>query len=254
MNKPSFGLTLAALGTSFVLHGVAYASLPAVRAFGWSEQQSEVVMEIAAPKRPVEPPPAKAPERVEPEPERPAPAPRPAAPQPKAVTPPAPEPTPVRAPVDLRGVTLTNDGDGSFASVVGDGSSSNGPIRAPVAMPARPAPAPPPSVAPVVRAPALVAASDLSSRPEPPPLDEALRRNYPPEAERQGIGGSASVRARIEPDGRVRAASVIAETFPGFGDACRRTLVGSRWSAPRDREGRPVATEIRYTCRFVVAR
>jgi hypothetical protein len=52
----------------------------------------------------------------------------------------------------------------------------------------------------------------------------------------------------------VRQASVLDESSPGFGEACRRTVTGSRWSPPRDRQGRKVATEIRYTCRFVVER
>jgi len=100
----------------------------------------------------------------------------------------------------------------------------------------------------------VVSVADLSARPEPPALDAALRANYPADAERQGLGGSAQVKARIAPDGRVHNLAVLAESHPGFGEACRRTLAASRWSAPRDRDGRAVATEIRYTCRFVVAR
>jgi TonB family protein len=86
----------------------------------------------------------------------------------------------------------------------------------------------------------------------PPELAANLREHYPPAAKTRGIGGSATVRARIEPDGGVRRVELVSETSDGFGDACRRTLQGSRWSAPRDRDGRPVATYVRYTCRFVV--
>jgi hypothetical protein len=62
------------------------------------------------------------------------------------------------------------------------------------------------------------------------------------------------VEARIEPDGRVRSVTLAGESFAGFGDACKKTLIGSRWSPPRDHDGRAVATRIRYTCRFMVDR
>jgi hypothetical protein len=57
---------------------------------------------------------------------------------------------------------------------------------------------------------------------------------------------------RIDPDGVVRRVSLVEESATGFGNACSRTLSGSRWAAPKDKAGRSVATEIRYTCRFVV--
>jgi len=97
-----------------------------------------------------------------------------------------------------------------------------------------------------------VAAADLSTRPVPPELTANLRDHYPATAKARGIGGSATVRVRIEPDGRVRRVELMTESFEGFGEACRRTLAGSQWTAPRDRDGRAVATHIRYTCRFVV--
>jgi TonB family protein len=246
MNRSSLGLTACALAGSFVLHGAAYAALPPNVPVMESVGPSQVTVEIPPPRAPrgraVEPPPP------EPEPLRPAPTARPVA-LPEPVR--APEPS--RAPIDLRGVTLT-DGDGAFASSVGDGSRLDGPIRAPTA----PAPTAPPVVAAAAvtprAVPAVVPVADLSARPEPPALDAALRANYPADAERQGLGGSSQVRARIDPDGRVHNLAVLAESHPGFGEACRRTLAASRWSAPRDRDGRAVATEIRYTCRFVVAR
>jgi TonB family protein len=98
----------------------------------------------------------------------------------------------------------------------------------------------------------LVRLQSLSSRPKPPSLDDLLRQNYPADARRQGIGGSAVVSARIDPDGVVRAVRVVLEEQSGFGEACRRTLLGSRWSPPTDSAGRAVFTEIRYTCRFQV--
>jgi TonB family protein len=152
------------------------------------------------------------------------------------------------AALDLSGVTLTND-SGGFAMPTGDGSALNGPIglgraRAPIASTA---PAP-------VRTTdaALVAASDLSEHPRPPSLEGLLRANYPEEARARALGGTASVRARIDRDGVIRSARLISESATGFGTACRRTVLGSRWSAPRAKNGDAVATEIVYTCHFEV--
>jgi TonB family protein len=246
---PFIGL-FTACGVSVLAHGIAYASL------------------AMAPPPPAEPPPTRVSFRVhEPEPPRPAPppppevAPEPVRPEPPKATkskptPSTPPPVSAPAPVDLRGVTLTNDtGGGSFTSAVGNGSAFDGPLG-PIG---KKGPAPRPSVPlpePAVRAPTAgvpeVAVADLSTRPVPPELTANLRDHYPVAAKARGIGGSATVRVRIEPDGRVRRVELVTETFEGFGDACRRTLLGSDWSAPRDRDGRAVATHIRYTCRFVV--
>ena len=45
---------------------------------------------------------------------------------------------------------------------------------------------------------------------------------------------------------------LVSQSTNGFGDACRATLRDSIWSAPLDREGRPVSTLVTYTCRFEV--
>jgi TonB family protein len=167
-----------------------------------------------------------------------------------------PPPPSVTTPVDLTGVTLTNDsGDARFSTVVGNGAAMDGPLGAirttrPVALPAAPSARPAPAR---VETPVL-ALSDLSERPVAPELGGVLRQHYPAEARARGLGGSASVEARIDPDGRVRSVTIVSESFAGFGDACKKTLVGSRWSPPRGRDGGPVATRIRYTCRFVVDR
>jgi TonB family protein len=100
--------------------------------------------------------------------------------------------------------------------------------------------------------PSVVPPADLSERPVPPPLVQQLLEVYPDAAKRRGISGRASLRVRIDPDGRVRVTSLLSETFAGFGDACRQALLGSVWKPPRDRSGRVVATEVRYTCHFVV--
>jgi TonB family protein len=109
----------------------------------------------------------------------------------------------------------------------------------------------------VVRPPAavesaLLPAADLSRRPVPPRLDSVLKRHYPADARQRGLSGEAVVRARIDADGSVRMASISSESYAGFGEACRKTVVGSTWLPPQDRVGRPVATEVSYTCRFRV--
>jgi len=233
---------------SFLLHGAAYASLRAAPASARAEPRKTVLsfdfVERERPKA-LEPPP-------QPKPEPPKPKPRALEPKLEAkrdAAPPAPE---ARLPPPSSGVTLAADGAGNaFSMALGAGGSLQpSPSRAPqpVNLPARVVP----SVPPVVTEPALVAVGDLSARPSPPSLAAALEQNYPADARRRGLSGSAKVRARIDPDGVVRRLSLVEESAPGFGAACSRTLSGSRWGAPKDKAGRSVATEIRYTCRFVV--
>ncbi|HEX6243725.1 MAG TPA: TonB family protein, partial [Polyangiales bacterium] len=77
---------------------------------------------------------------------------------------------------------------------------------------------------------------------------------YPRRAQEAGHAGQAVVRARILSDGRVERTLVLTASAPEFGRACQATLEGSRWSAPLDAKGSPVATDISYTCRFEVNR
>ena len=183
--------------------------------------------------------------------------------QPVAKDPPEPELelADSEEPVELTGVTLTNDGSGEgWVSRVGNGSALTGPIRAPSgrtqsATPSKSSLRPASLRRPTASArPDLVPLTDLSRRPSPPPLDGKLASNYPLEARRRGQEGLAVVTARIEADGHIRVASIASESDPGFGEACRRTIVGSIWSPPRDTSGRAVATQIRYTCQFRVDR
>jgi TonB family protein len=83
-------------------------------------------------------------------------------------------------------------------------------------------------------------------------LARALERNYPARERSLGRSGEAKVRARIEPDGTVRIAKLLFETSAGFGEACRATLLASRWTAPLDARGKPAATWITYLCKFRV--
>jgi len=232
------------IAASFVLHGVAYASLGAAPTIPKPAlRKTELRFDVVD--RPK--PPAPEPPREPPKPEPPKPKARKAAepePPPVATAPPPTAPS--------EGVTLAGDGAGSaFAMPLGNGGALSPTLvrtPAPANLPAPPAPVTPP----LRSEPPLVPVADLSSRPSPPALGPALERNYPVEARRRGQSGTAKVRARIDPDGVVRRVSLLEESAAGFGNACSQTLSGSRWAAPKDKAGRAVATEIRYTCRFVV--
>jgi periplasmic protein TonB len=100
--------------------------------------------------------------------------------------------------------------------------------------------------------PKIVPVGSLSRRPGAPGLDAELERNYPREARRAGISGTAKLRVRIHADGRVGRVEQVSESHPGFGDACARTVRAARWEPPLDRDGQAVATEIVYVCKFEV--
>lgn len=169
-----------------------------------------------------------------------------AAPPPSEAPPPADETI-----ADFSGVTMTNDGPGAgWASATGNGQTMNGPVGRPGArVTGRNVNGDPASSR---QGDPIVGAGDLSRAPAAPDLSEALARAYPPEARNRGIEGKAVIRARITPEGRVAELTLISETAPGFGAACQKTLRGSSWSPPLDRDARPVSTFINYTCRFDV--
>ncbi|MBX3264141.1 MAG: energy transducer TonB, partial [Labilithrix sp.] len=133
-----------------------------------------------------------------------------------------------------------------FVVLVGGGGGAReaAPVAAPPPVAARAPAAPPPM--------RVVPPSSLSRRPRAPGLDLELERQYPAEARRSGISGTAVLRVRILPDGRVGEVRVQSESWAGFGPACERTVRAARWEPPIDRDGAPVATEITYTCRFEV--
>lgn len=209
-----------------------------------------------------------------PEPEKPA-EPTPLAQAPPTESPAAAEQAPADAPpeeapaetaepepIELDGTTLTNDtGDGpGWSARRGSGRDRSGPIRAPRggAKKSR-APRPVGSSKGKASRPRnvqskTVAFGDLSSQPRPPSLNGTLRRYYPAEAKRRGIGGSAKVRVRVSSSGVARGVSVLSESFPGFGQACLSTVSGSRWGAPKDKKGKAVATFVVYRCHFHVDR
>lgn len=170
-----------------------------------------------------------------------------------------PEAPPAAPPPELSGTTLVAAAEqgAGWSAPQGSGSARDGMVRAGAVGSIAPPGAPgPPRASQTVRPaqappqPEALPLSQLSRRPSPPPLTAALERNYPAAARSIGQSGDASVRARIEANGDLRLADVVVETAPGFGDACRRTLLASTWSAPLDRTGKPVATWITYRCRF----
>jgi protein TonB len=244
---PFVGLAAAAV-LSLAAHGFAYASLGFAPNAVHEPPPSHVSFRVHDAAPPPPPPP------VQPKPTE-APKPEPPALKAKPKSAPTVNPAPAAPPaaVDLRGVTLTNDNGTAWSSAVGNGSALDGTLGpiGPSSPRAAASMTPPPVAARVPEIP-VVSMADLSSRPVPPELSANLRAHYPADARLRGIGGSATVEVRIEPDGRVRVVSVQSESFTGFGDACKRTLVGSQWSAPRDEQGRAVATRVHYTCRFVV--
>jgi len=218
----------------------------------------EMTMEPAKPPPPPPPPTeAKPPAEVPKVPERivraarPAPAPRPDAPPPPPPTTSAPPPP--EAPADFTGTTLTNSGGEAWAAATGNGEAMTGPVG-----PAggKRGPRVQPGVAhgtgSDASAPPVVGLGDLSQAPRAPDLNDDLAHNYPAEARRMGLAGKAVVRARVGADGQVRVIGIASESATGFGEACRRTLQHSRWQPPLDKRGRPVTTELSYTCRFQV--
>lgn len=219
--------------------------------------------EVAPPEPPPEPPPVEPPPepRAEPPPE-PDDAPpddtptneEPSEPEPSEPEPteePAEEPAEADGPpdADAPGLDGLLAGDGATGFEVRRGGRAPGRGRATPKSAPRPVakPAPPP-------APTPVPFRDLSRRPQPPPLDALLERNYPPSARRLGRAGSARVALLIGLDGRVRSVRVVSASEPEFGDACARTLRQSRWSPPQDDQGNAVPTIAPYECHFRVER
>jgi outer membrane biosynthesis protein TonB len=250
--SPKFLIVVAA---SIAAHIALLAVLPPADATPPSRPRTFVTIETASAQPPSPSPPVEA--RVAPQETAaarlPTPMKRPAAPRRTAKAQIATQPTPAPSetpPMDFAGVTLSNDG-ASWSSPTGNGEALTGPIGAP---------GPAEHVGPVRRTASgtaterVVAVGDLSRLPRAPNLDAALAANYPSDAKTAGTTGTAVVRARILADGRVATMRVVAESVPGFGAACQRTLAGSHWEPPLDASSRPVITDISYTCTFAVTR
>jgi len=154
-------------------------------------------------------------------------------------------------PVDFPGFTLTvSAGHSSWTTPVGSGA----PVRAPV-------------VVPKPRKTSTGATGKAGSgsggpnkpktslaRPprQPPNMDATLLKFYPKQAKAQGIEGLAVMKVVISRNGRPSDIRLERESYAGFGDACRKTLMSSRWKPKLNDSGRPIPVEITYTCRFEV--
>jgi TonB family protein len=190
-----------------------------------------------------------------PPPQRPREAPPPPPKRQKPLAAPI-EPTPANAandagepaPAELTGNTLVGTSAALWVAPPGSGAERDGAIGAGLARTATPASRP--SGEAIVAPPPAVPLAQLSRKPVPPPLAGVLERHYPAAARKQGLTGDAKVRARVEPTGEVREVSISLESAPGFGEACRRTLLASKWTAPLNEAGRPVATWVSYRCKF----
>ncbi len=245
------------LAASTAAHGVfawQLASTPRERRAPRDRDTFEVRM-VALPPPPA-PEPAPAPEPPAPAPPPPPPKPAVKAPPPAAPAPlPAPEPEPAEPapePTTAPTALLAETGVGEGAGVV---QLAGAPIGAWSHAAPPPVLEAPRVTAPLARASApLAKLSDLSRKPKAPALDAALRQNYPAELRRRGMEGQAEVRVVIDPRGRVGEIAIVSESAAGFADACRKTLIGSRWSEPLDRDGQPVSTRLTYRCRFQIER
>lgn len=175
---------------------------------------------------------------------------------PTASTSAAPEDSAAAAPsaLDFTGVTLSSP-HGALVQAAGNGEHREGPLGPVAGGSGRGSfGAGTGQGKGAAQAAPLVALGSLSRPPAAPLLDQALAANYPRPAHDLGLSGEAVVRARILSDGQVGPTAVLVASSPEFGRACQRTLAGSRWSAPLDARGRPVATELRYKCVFEVTR
>lgn len=242
----------AVVVASLGLHAVAFGGLGRRSdGFGRTKPRPPTLVEMSVQKAKDAPPPSPPTPKVAPPARRLAMA-RPAR---AAATPPAHAAAPPAAesPADFTGVTMTNDGPGvGWSTATGNGEAMHGPVGRPGARVTH-------RVvdgdgSDIVRhpGPAVVAAADLSRPPVAPDLVPALARAYPAEARAKGLTGRAVVHARILPDGHVGELKLLSESAAGFGAACLGTLRVSVWSAPVDRQSRPVSTFVNYTCRFEV--
>ena len=218
------------------------------------------VIEPPPPPPPVEEPPPE-PAKPEPEPEKPEPvkplpkvkeaAPKPVEEAPKPDdTPPAPAEETI---ADFSGTTITAEGAGGWTTVVGSGAAMNGPVgKAKAAVTGRDRSG--------VEGGAIggtgtrvLGEGDLSRIPRAPSnsiLEEALRREYPKQAQQQGVEGVAKVRVRVLSTGKLSPLATLDESYPGFADACKRSLRNVRFEPALDRQGQPAATDITYKCEF----
>jgi TonB family protein len=251
-----------AIVLSLVIHGGILSQTAGAKPLVTPEEATPAPVHFTVAPLP-EPEPEAVPEpEPEPEPEPPLALPEPItpkAPEPAAEEPPpaSKEPPTDPPPVDelpageVSGTTLVADGVGDFSAPVGSGEARKGAFRSKTALPKKVLRASSRKVVvPAPLAPEVVPIKDLKKPPAPPFLGDALKRNYPSQAKQQGRSGEAKIRAKVDKNGRVTVATIAMESSSGFGQACRKTLLDSHWSAPLNKEGKEVATWISYRCKF----
>jgi TonB family protein len=249
-------LSLVASAAAHALAAWQLSGVPRERRAPHDRDTFEVRMVALPPPPPPAPPPPPEPPTPLPPPPEPKPKPVAKAPErvPAAVDPAPPEPAPAEPasePTSAPAALLADTSSGDTAGIVQLPGAPIGAVSSAAPPPAFEAPRAP---VPPLRGAPLAKLSDLSRKPKAPPLDAALRDNYPAELRRRGKEGQAEVRVVIDPRGRVGAIAIVSESAVGFAEACRKTLLGSRWSEPLDREGRPVSTRLTYRCRFQIER
>jgi outer membrane biosynthesis protein TonB len=244
---------LAYAAASLGLHAWLLSASPSTASERRRVEPAPLLVQLSEPEPPKPAPPLPEPQ-VEAAEEAPSPA--PVAKLKPAPTPePAQEKPPEPALPELTGTTLTSDADSSFSAPAGSGNERDGLLRtgavgafAPPTVQAKVSA--PRATSQTLARPEPTPLAQLSRKPVPPPLADALERHYPVAARRLGRSGEALVRARIESNGLLSEAQLKSETAQGFGAACRQALLASRWTGPLDRDGRPVATYITYRCKF----
>jgi protein TonB len=243
------------LATSTACHLIIFSMLGLIPAPSEVLARHEMEFEVIPPPAKVDvPPPPPPPPPPEEKPKERAKAPKAEAPPPEEAPPPdAPPPPAAEEVADFTGVTLTAEGGGGWSTRVGTGGALKGPVGK-IGKNAQDGTQQSAKAAPV--GPRVVAVENLSRKPKPPSgMDALLEQNYPPRARMQGVEGKAIMAVRVMPNGRLSQIRVLQE-FPAgfeFGERCRRMLeTAPAFDPPLDRDGKPVAADIKYTCSYEV--
>jgi len=260
---------------SFLLHvsllaGLAWLPPPSDPRY----QLDDVRVELRAEPPPPEPTPEPEPEVLEPEPEPVIEPPEPDRPErvrePETTPDPTPavdvppdEPPPLEERIeDFTGETLSNADTTAPTVIAGNGEAVTGLVGAATGTTtgrsrrgvADGAPAGH-GTDPEADGVPVVAAANLSRATRyPDGFTDVVSRHYPRELRARGIEGSARVRFRVLPGGRIIMLRMVSETEEGFGQACMDALRESsgEWVTPLDRTGNEVAQNVPFTCQFSV--
>ncbi|GEM_PF-446538 len=99
-----------------------------------------------------------------------------------------------------------------------------------------------------------LSARNLSRNAIAPHLAPLVARNYPIAAKIARVSGTVTVSAIIQASGNPTDIRVVSANprGRGFGETCSRTVhEGPLWKPRLNRDGRPVASQVRYTCHFL---